>query len=153
MLDAINPSQFSAGTDRRVGQRNIAVVEAHSPAAIDLTLNLGYPAGSSQAEVQVVTEAPSTMEWLKLYAGTRNPVFNATASSVTAGFSNPSPQSPASTHVMKPHIKFHQPCHPLKVSFHAEAPDLKPNDAQILRLRHIANGRVVGGYTVVFVKK
>jgi hypothetical protein len=152
ILDAISPSQFSAGSDRHIGQRNIAVVQAHSPAAIDLTLNLGYPAASAQAEVQVKTDAPATMEWLKLYAGSRNPVFNASTSSVTAGFSTPSPVIGVPPHIFQPHIKFHQKCHPLKVGFHAETPDLKPNEAQILRLRHLADGKVVGGYTVVFVK-
>lgn len=152
ILDAISPSQFSASSDRHIAQRNIAVVQAHSPAAIDLTLNLGYPTGSAQAEVQVATDAPATMEWLKLYAGSRNPVFNATTSSVTAGFSIPSREIVTPPHVFHPQIKFHQQCHPLKVGFHAETPDLKPNEAQILRLRHLVDGKVVGGYTIVFVK-
>ncbi len=104
-------------------------------------------------------DAPSTMEWLKLYAGSRNPVFHPPAGTVTAGFSTPtlrSPKTPPSPGnpppLFKPRIKFQQHCDPLKVTFHADAPDLKPNDAQVLRLRHLAGGKLIGGYTVVLLK-
>ena len=42
LLDAVSPDQFSPGADRHVGQRNIAVVQAASPASIDLVLDLGW---------------------------------------------------------------------------------------------------------------
>lgn len=154
ILDAVSPSQFSASTDRHVGQRNIAVVQAASPATIDLNLNLGYPVSPANAEVEVAMDAPSAMDWLKLYSGSRNPGFRPPTSSVTAGFSTPILRSqPPPPPVFKPHVKFHQHCEPLKVAFHANAPDLNPGDAQVLRLRHLNAGKVVGGYTVVLLKK
>ena len=162
ILDAVSPSQFSAAADRHVGQRNIAVVKASSPAAIDLNLSLGYPVAPSRAEADVALDAPSTMEWLKLYTGSRNPVFNSPTGTITAGFSTPTLRSPktgqpqppnnAPPPIFKPRIKFQQHCDPLKVTFHADAPNLQPNDAQVLRLRHLAGGKVVGGYTVVLLK-
>jgi len=157
MLDAVSPSQFSPAADRHVGQRNIAVVKASSPAAIDLNLSLGYPISPSHAEANVSADSPSTMEWLKLYTGTRTPPFHAPTGTVTAGFGAPTPRSPHSPPpgppaLVKPRIKFQQRCNPLNVAFHADVPDLKPNDAQVLRLRHLANGKVIGGYTVVLLK-
>jgi hypothetical protein len=158
ILDAVSPSQFSAANDRHVAQRNIAVVQASSPASIGLDLSLGYPIAPAHSEADVSFEAPSTMEWLKLYAGTRNPNFPAPTGSVTAGFSTPmrNPKTPLpSVHpagTFKPKIKFQQHCDPLKVAFQAEAPDLKPNEAQVLRLHHLAGGKLIGGYTVVLVK-
>jgi hypothetical protein len=138
-----------------VGQRNIAVVKASSPASIDLNLSLGYPVSPSQAEADVAMDPPAAMEWLKLYSGSRNPVFQPPTGTVSAGFGTPtlrSNKTPSPPPQFKSRIKFHQHCDPLKVAFHAEAPDLKPNDAQVLRLRHLAGGKVVGGYTVVLLK-
>jgi len=155
ILDAVSPSQFSAANDRHVGQRNIAVVKASSPASIDLNLSLGYPVSPSQAEADVAMDPPAAMEWLKLYSGSRNPVFQPPTGTVSAGFGTPtlrSNKTPSPPPQFKSRIKFHQHCDPLKVAFHAEAPDLKPNDAQVLRLRHLAGGKVVGGYTVVLLK-
>jgi hypothetical protein len=72
-------SFFSLGlnADRHVGQRNIAVVPAASPAQITLNLDLGWHDRPGTAEVDVVAEPPGTMEWLQLYAGNRNPGFRA----------------------------------------------------------------------------
>jgi hypothetical protein len=155
ILDAVSPSQFSASTDRHVAQRNISVVKASSPATIDLNLSLGYPDAPSGAEVNVAVDAPSSMEWLKLYTGSQNPGFNPPAGPVTAGFSAPTLRNkvaPPPPPAFKSRVKFQQHCDPLKVTFHANAPDLKPNDAQVLRLRHLAGGKVIGGYTVVLLK-
>jgi hypothetical protein len=163
LLDSLNPNQFSAGMDRHVGQRNIAVIQAASPASVDLGLNLGYPDAPADAEVDVTMDAPANMEWLQLYAGNRNPGFVVSAAPVSAGFFPPSAEGtrvPSLSHLpsdlrsplLKPRERFHRGCCPLKISFHASAPNLKPREAQVLRIRQRVGGEIVGGYSVVLIK-
>ena len=163
ILDALGPDQFSAGADRHVGQRNIAVVQAASPASLDLGLNLGHPESPADAEVTVIRDSPETMEWLQLYAGERTPGFTAPAAPVSAGFLPPAADGtrvPVLTHLPAEHLgpllkareRFRRECCPLKISFHASATDLRKHDAQVLRIRQTHGGETVGGYTVVLIK-
>ena len=163
LLDSLNPNQFSAGADRHVGQRNIAVVQPTSPASLDLGLGLGYPDAPSDAEVDVTADSPANMEWLQLFAGNRNPGFGPPAVAVSAGFLPPSADGTrvlSLTHLppdlraplLKPRERFHRGCCPLKISFHASIPNLKPHEAQVLRIRQRIGGDIVGGYSVVIVK-
>jgi hypothetical protein len=163
LLDSLNPNQFSAGSDRHVGQRNIAVVQAASPASVDLGLSLGYPDAPSDAEVDVTLDAPTNMEWLQLFAGNRNPGFGTPSAPVSAGFFPPNPEGtrvPSLTQLppdlraqlLKPRERFHRGCCPLKISFYASATNLKPREAQVLRIRQRLGSEVVGGYSVVLIK-
>lgn len=164
LLDSLNPDQFSPIVDRHVGQRNIAVVQAASPASVDLGLRLGYPDAPSDAEVEVSADPPTDMEWLQLYAGDRKPGFGSPAVPVSAGFFPPTtdgtrvpilsqlpPDLRAS--LLKPKERFHRGCCPLKISFHASVPDLGARSASVLRIRQRLGGEVVGGYSVVLIKK
>jgi hypothetical protein len=155
ILDAISPLQFSAGDDRHVGQHNISVAQAHSPATVDFDLELGYPTEETTAELSVEMLGPASMNWLQLYAWQRNYQFKRTSSPVTAGFTAPYPAVQGQPILQKhylPKIMFKQTCTPLKVHFHASANNLMPNDAQVLRVRHTVSGKTVGGYTVVLLK-
>jgi hypothetical protein len=89
MMDGLNPNQFSAVGDRHVGQRNIEVIQAASPASIDRGLYLGHPETPADAEVDVTVEGPANMEWLQLFAGRRNTAFTAPSELVSAGFFPP----------------------------------------------------------------
>jgi hypothetical protein len=162
LLDSLNPNQFSAGTERHVGQRNIAVVEAASPASIDLGLGLGYPDTPSDAEIDVTIDSPEKMEWLQLYAGVRNPGFSPPNTPASAGFLPPTAEGtrvPTLSHlpadvfsVLRTRERFYRGCCPYKVTFHATAPNLKAKEAQVLRIRQKAKGEVVGGYSVLLIK-
>jgi hypothetical protein len=163
LLDSLDPNQFSAGSDRHVGQRNIAVVQAASPASIDLGLSLGYPDAPSDAEVDVSVDGPEKMEWLQLYAGTRDPGFAPPAGPPSLGFFPPTAEGtrvpalsrlPADAYatLLRTRERFHRGCCPFKVSFHATAENLKHKEAQVLRIRQRVNGEVVGGYSVILLK-
>lgn len=162
MLDSLNPNQFSAAVDRHVGQRNIAVVEAASPATVDLGLQLGYPDAPADAEVEVIADAPASMEWLQLYAGSRSPGLSPPAGGLMAGFLPPTAEgarTPALSYIpskfsgplLKPKELFRRGCCPLGISFHAAAEDLEPQQAQVLRIRQRVGGEIVGGYSVVLI--
>ncbi len=162
MMDAIPPDQFSATADRHVAQRNIAVVQAASPAGLDLPLDLGYPNTPSDAEVDLQIDAPASMEWLKAYTGRPNPGLVSPGLPVIAGFLPPSvpaarrlvlqdlPQE-ARASLLRPRERFERACCPLRVQFHASVSDLKHGEAQVLRLRQRVQGEILGGYSVVLL--
>jgi hypothetical protein len=162
MMDAIPPDQFSATADRHVGQRNIAVVQAASPAELDLPIDLGYPDVPSAAEVDVQLDPPGSMEWLKVYSGRPDPGLVSPARPVTAGFLPPTvpasrrlklqnlPQE-AKGSLLRPRERFERICCPLRVHFHASIGDLDQGEAQVLRLRQRVQGEIVGGYSVVLL--
>jgi len=163
IMDSLDPNQFSAAADRHVGQHNVAVVQAASPASIDLPLTLGYPDAPADAEVDVTVDAPGSMEWLQLYAGKRTTGYVAPHTPISAGFLPPTVSGarvpPISTmppavqlSLLKVKEKFKRGCCPASISFHASAQELKPHQAQVFRIRQRVAGEVVGGYSVVLIK-
>ena len=162
MFDALPPDQFSAVADRRVGQRNIAVVPSASPAAIDLSLQLGYLPYEAEAEVDVELADPMSMEWLKLYTGRPDIDLRLPARPVTTGMLPASPRGsrpqPISDlppehrgHLLLPRERFKRGCDPLEMPFHASIDDIKPGEVQVVRVRQRVEGMVVGGYSVVLI--
>jgi hypothetical protein len=162
MMDAIAPDQFSSAADRHVAQRNIAVVQAASPASLDLALDLGYPDQPSGADLDVQVDGPAGMEWLRVLTGKANPGLVATTQPINYGFLPPT--APASrrlalstlsaearAELLKPRERFERGCCPLRVQFHAGIDDLTGREAAVLRLRQRVDGQVVGGYTVVLL--
>jgi len=164
ILDAVGHDQFAASADRHVAQRNIAVVQAASPAAIDLTLGLGYAAAPADAEVAVEVNTPASMDWLKLLTGKQDPGLQPPTGPVISGFLPPEAigsRLPSITDlpldcrepILRPRERFHRGCDPLQIPFHASVQDLKANQAQVLRIRQRVDGDVVGGYSVVLLGK
>ena len=164
ILDPLALNSFSAQSDRHVGQRNIAVVQASSPADIDLNLSLGYSQATADAEVDVVVDSPDSMEWLKLLTGKANPGFQSPSNKVRYGLLPPTvagsrilmlhdAHSKCYDKILRPIERFHKGCDPLQIPFHASIDDIGPNQAQVLRIRQRINGSVVGGYSVVLKGK
>jgi hypothetical protein len=164
LLDPVAPDQFSPAADRHVAQRNISVVEPSSPASLDLALNLGWANSPGDAVVDVQLDPPLSMEWLKLWSGSRNPGFRAPTAEVTAGFLSPEPvgarvlslagvPQEARASLLRPKERFRRGCDPLRIPFHASVPELKVGEAQVLRVRQRVDGDVVGGYTVVLARR
>ncbi len=162
VLDPLGNDQFSAASDRHVAQRNIAVVQAASPAAVDLSLSLGYAEAPADAEVEVEMTNPDSMEWLKLYTGKRDPGLKPPSAQTTSGFLPPTaiggrtPNIKNTTiscrqQILRPLERFHRGCDPLQIPFHASIEDIGAKQAQILRIRQRINGSVVGGYSIVLI--
>jgi hypothetical protein len=163
MLDAADPDQFAAVNDRHVGQRNIAVVQAASPASIDLALNLGYPESPANAEVTVAIDPPTTMDWLQLFAGSRAPGYTSAGGGVfgflppTVAASRVPPLGQLAPDerpkLLRPRESFLRGCCPMQIVFHASADNLASKQVQVLRIRQRLGTEIVGGYSVVLLKR
>ena len=161
LLDALSPDQFRASADRHVAQRNIAVVPAASPAAIDLALDLGWHPTPGDAVVDLEFVPSEAMEWLRVYTQSRNPGLVRPAEPVTAGFLPPAPvgssrrslglEPGSRSDLLKRSERFHRGCDPLELTFHASVRDLAPTEAQVVRVRQHIDGVLVGGYSVVLI--
>jgi hypothetical protein len=161
-MDGISRNEFSAQSNRHVGQRNIAVVQATSPASIDIPLNLGYLPDVAEAEVEVVLEDPASMEWLKLYTGKSSPGLKVPQQPVIAGFLPATPhgsrvskigdlQFSCRKSLLRSKESVPRGCDPLSIPFHASIASLKANEAQVLRVRQRVRGEIVGGYSIVLI--
>jgi hypothetical protein len=164
MMDSVSPDQFSPAQDRHIGQRNLAVIEANSPASIDLALNLGWPTQPGDAEVDVQLEGPNAMEFLKLLTHDKAPAFQPSTHKIVYGLMPPT--APGSRvppisglplqqggKLLRTQERFYRGCEPLSVTFHASAENLEKKQAQVLRIRQKVAGDVVGGYTVLMINK
>ena len=162
IFDAVSPDQFSATADRHVGQRNIAVVLAASPASIDLPLSLGYIPNPAEAVVDVELAVPQTMEWLRLFTGKADPGLTAPAAGVVTGLMPPSIAGARLTDVaglpanvrgtlLNQAEKFERGCDPLQIAVHASIQNVGPHEAQVIRVRQRIYGEVVGGYSLVLM--
>lgn len=162
LMDAVAPDEFSAPADRHVGQRNIAVVLSGSPAHIDMALDLGFQAQAGTADVEVEQVDANSMDWLKLYAGSRTASFQAPTQPVIAGLlpatlrgsrtldvsSLPADQRGV---LLRQHETVQLDCAPLSMQLHASIANMKPGEANVLRVRQRVANRLVGGYTVVLL--
>lgn len=161
LLDALAPDQFQASVDRHVGQRNIAVVPAASPAALDLSLDLGWQSKAGEAEVDVELAPPESMEWLRVLTHRRDAGLVRPAADVVAGLLPPTPAGSArrtfgidpgdAAALLKRRERFHRGCDPLEVTLHASVAHLDDNEAQVVRVRQRIDGEIVGGYSVVLI--
>ena len=162
VFDPVGVQQFSPASDRHVGQRNIAVVPAASPAELTLGLDLGWYARPGDVTVDVTADPPGSMAWLQLYAGNRVPGYRVPAAAVSAGLLTPTPAGvrhpdlealapDAKGQLLRRDQRFHRGCDPLTIAVHAAVQDLDDGEAQVLRVRQRIDGEVVGGYTIVLV--
>jgi hypothetical protein len=162
LLDGMSPEQFSPAVDRHVGQRNIAVVQASSPASLDLVLDLGWRDRPGDAEVDIEVAPPAAMEWLRILTRRRNPDLVAPAQDVAVGLLPPAPAGSArralglepgvgAEALLARHERFHRGCDALELTLHASIADLKRNEAQVVRIRQHVDGEIAGGYSVVLV--
>ena len=157
-LDALPRNEYRPYADRHVGQRNITVVQAASPAELDLLLDLGYLEEPSEVSVDLTLDSPGSMEWLRLLGA--DTVGAPDPAGVVAGLLPPTMGATAPLRLgaidfdcraplLTTHQTIQRGCDPIRVGVHASARELCPREAQVVRVRQHRAGQVIGGYTVV----
>jgi hypothetical protein len=161
-MDNVALTNYDARIDRHVGQRNIAVVEAHSPAEVDLLLDVAPSGLPGRAEIEVIVDDPNTMPWLQLYKGRGNQAPLRATGEVTAGLLPPTIAGTrridlagltldARAAFLSRREHFDLGCDPVQIGLHAAA-DLEHGQAHVVRVRQRLDGTLIGGYTVVLMK-
>lgn len=166
LTDPLTQNQWDANNDRHVGQRNISVVRASSPAVIELHLRLGcgVPPGPAQLHVQEVK--PEEIKWLSVLKGRRDHGYRPAAEvKDVIGFTYPTlvrPNSDKATlkdmdvasisKMLHRRLVFERGCDELEVLFYMNVDGLRPGECKIYRILQTVAGKLTGGYTVVAVK-
>jgi hypothetical protein len=163
LTDPLGPTPWDAANDRRVGQRNIHVQNAASPAKVQIALRLGCgtPPGPGSLEIHQVHA--SQFPWLRLLAGKdQEPLREADNASVIAGLLPPTlrsgphsrPVLDALTHeaargILRTRLEFERGCEELEATVYVSVDGLKRGACRTFRVEQRAAGKLVGGYTIV----
>ena len=167
LTDPLTALAWDAANDRHVGQRNISVVNATSPASIEFRLRLGcgVPPGRAQLDIQEVR--PEEIRWLSVLEGKRQhgylsggdakEVFGFTYPTLVRPETNPATLKgidlESASRLLNRHLNFERGCDELEVLFYVHVDGLKHGQCKIYRLIQTANGKLTGGYTVIARKR
>jgi hypothetical protein len=163
LTDPLTQYQWDARNDRHIGQRNITVVDASSPAALELHLRLGcgVPPGPAQLHVQEVK--PEELGWLSVLAGKRQHGYRSARDvKEVIGFSYPTlvrPNSDKATfkdigpdvasRLLHRNLSFERGCDELEVLFYMHVDGLKSGECKVYHIAQSVDGKLTGGYTVI----
>jgi hypothetical protein len=167
LLDALGPNPWHAAENRHVGQRNITVVEAQSPAVAQMTLRLGCADAPGQARIDVVQEKLDHVPWLALLGGRNPPLFrDPAAATVSAGVLPPflhggdslAPDlrtipAAARDKLLRRQLVFQRGCDELAVPFFVSVDGLRSGEATVFRVIQRVDERITGGYTMIAHKR
>jgi hypothetical protein len=162
MLDALGPNQWSSAEDRHVGQRNISVIDTHSPAILQLPLRLGCATGPGPARIEVTPLSSKGLSWLSLYSLNGEPLRDAESVQEIVGLMYPTPvRDPANrlpqldfdarsaSGILRSRIDFVRGCDELETVLFIKAEGLKHAECRVYRVKQTVDGRLVSGYTVL----
>jgi hypothetical protein len=161
LLDALGPDPWNAGDDRHVAQRNITVVNAASPAIVQIPLRLGCNTAPGRAALEISPVKAEGLGWLSVLTGRHDPGLRSASNSKDVvglmfptpvrGDANRLPQLDlnAAGGLVRQKIEFDRGCDELEAVLYLKVENLEPGECQVYRVQQTAEGRVVGGYTVV----
>lgn len=167
LTDPLTQSQWDANNDRHVGQRNITVVNASSPALVEVHLRLGCGVPPGPAQLHVEEVPPQEVRWLSVLEGKREHGYSSGGEVKQAvGFTYPTlvrPDSDKATlagididsasRLLHRRLIFERGCDELEVLFHVQVDGLQRGECKVYRIVQTVDGRLTGGYTVVARKQ
>lgn len=167
MTDPLGPDKWDASNDRHVAQRNITVVNAASPAMLQIPLRLGCSTPPGPAVVEVKAVKAESVGWLSVLSGKHESgLSNARKVKEIVGLMHPTMlrggksrpnlrglTAESASGFLQKRIEFERGCDELEVLLYLHVDGLNPGECRIYRVQQIVAGRVVGGYTVVARKE
>lgn len=163
LTDPLGPKPWDASDDRHVGQRNISVVNAASPAVIELPLRLGCAVAPGPATLDVVRVPAASVSWLQVLTGERQiKLRDAARTADLVGLLPPSPAGVSRQRIdltrltadvgkgiLHTRIEYERQCDELETTLLVKVEGLERGECRIYRISQHAEGRLVGGYTVI----
>jgi len=167
LTDPLTPYQWDASNDRHVGQRNISVIDAQSPAKLQLTISLGCGAAPGPADLAVEEVNPRDVAWLSVMEGKRDHGYKRGDDVVeVAGMMYPTllrddddkgsiegVDLKSAARLLSRKIVFRRGCDELEALFFMHVDGLHPKECRVYRITQTAGGKLVGGYTVIARRK
>lgn len=166
LTDPLTNKQWDVIYDRHVGQRNIAVVNAASPAYLELLIKMGCSAPQGTGELQITKAQVEDVAWLSILKGKKNHGLKNAANdvsvvgamsptSINAGL-RPNTFKDADPKTLKKiftnNVKFQRTCAEKESLIYMHVDNLKPGECVIYRIKQIVDGKLVGGYTLIAKK-
>ncbi|TAN59779.1 hypothetical protein EPN18_09825 [bacterium] len=163
LTDPLGPNPWDASDDRHVGQRNIHVQNASSPATVQIALRLGCGVGPGTASLEIHAVEAIKFQWLSLLAGKKNQVLReAIKPVVVAGILPPALWSKNNIRpvfknltretaqgILRPRIEFERGCEELEATVYISVDGLEKGECKVFRVEQRKDGKLVGGYTVI----
>jgi hypothetical protein len=167
LLDSLPGNQWDVTKDRHIGQRNIAVVNAASPAHLEIMLKTGCNVPQGEADIRIEKVNLGDVSWLSLLKGKREHGYKEPSNpDVVIGIMQPSSVSkkgyapsfkdvqPAAVKpLLKNEIRYERTCEEKESFFYMHVNNLKAGECVVYRIKQIVNGRVTGGYTLIVKKE
>jgi hypothetical protein len=166
LLDSIPANQWDVTRDRHIGQRNIAVINAASPAHLELMLKTGCAAPRGDAQIQIETARLNEVAWLSLLKGRkdhglRDPVHAVPVVGLTPpssvdkkgflpSFEEVRPE--AVKPLLRTTLSYERTCEEKESMLYVHVENLKEGECVVYRIKHLINTKLVGGYTVIAKK-
>jgi hypothetical protein len=163
LTDPLTPDPWNAAGDRHVGQRNISVIDSHSPASVQLNVRLGCGTPPGRAELTVQEVNPRDVAWLSIMEGKRDHGYtHATGGSAVAGMMHPTLvrrdddkahlegiDLGSAERLLQRKMEITRGCDELEALFYMHVDGLHHQECRVFRIMQTAGGRLVGGYTVI----
>ena len=163
LTDPLGPHSWDASDDRHVGQRNIHVQNASSPAVVQMALRLGCGVGPGPASLEIHAIEASKFPWLALLAGKKNHVLREAAKPhVIAGLLPPTLWSNLHARYtlknltpeiakgfLRSRIEFERGCEELEATVYVSVEGLVKGESKVFRVEQRVSGKLVGGYTII----
>jgi hypothetical protein len=164
LLDPVSNSVWEVAKDRHTGQRNIAVVQAQSPAHLELKIKTGCTAPQGNAQISVERVPVTDVYWLAILKGKKEHGYKPAANQKTVlgimtpgsiskqniSFQGVSPE--AVQRLVHQSLDYERTCDEKETFLYMHLDDLKPGECDVFRVIHRVNGKISGGYTVIAKK-
>ena len=167
LTDPLTDRPWDARNDRHIGQRNITVVNASSPAVIELQLRLGCGVPPGKAQLHIEEVKLEEMRWLSILANKREHGYHPGGDvKEIVGFTYPTLVRPDSnkatltgidpesaSRLLHRRLIFERGCDELEVLFYMSVDGLKRGECKLYRIMQTVDGKLTGGYTVIARKQ
>lgn len=130
-------------------------------------LKTGCAAPRGDAEIHIETAHLSDVGWLSLLEGKKDhglrnpaninahvgvlPLSSVDKKGFIPSFVEVPPQ--AMKHLLRKTLKYERTCEEKEMILYVDVDNLKPGECVVYRIKHIVNGKIVGGYTVIAKKR
>jgi hypothetical protein len=163
LTDPLTPNPWDANNDRHIGQRNIAVVNASSPAQLELPIRLGCGVPPGKAELLVQEVKANEFNWLSILASSREHGYRqATDVHQAAGFTFPTLVRPDTdkgtlegidlqfaSRFLHRKLTFERGCDEHEILFYLHIDGIQSKECVVYRIMQMVGGKLTGGYTVI----